>query len=95
MNQTVAEITDATPRTDREEYVTGANDVGFRVVNPALCRLIERENRRLRSSLSGMLELIESFEDVSWTRDLPSFEAEAIYESEISNAKLVLKEIPL
>ena len=32
-----------TPRTDREAYVTKDCDIGFPVVNPALCRQLERE----------------------------------------------------
>jgi hypothetical protein len=47
-----------TPRTDREEYVTGKNDVGFRVVNPALCRTLEREAAELRSDIERHLGII-------------------------------------
>jgi len=45
-----------TPRTDREEYVTGKNDVGFKVVNPGLCLELERETVRLRAELGRVRE---------------------------------------
>jgi hypothetical protein len=32
-----------TPRTDREVYTVSKVDIGFEVVNPALCRMIEEE----------------------------------------------------
>jgi len=49
--------------------------------------------RKLRSALKGMVELVGSFEDVTFSRDLPSMEAESIYISELANAKGVLKEV--
>ena len=36
-----------TPRTDREEYVTTKNDIGFKVVNPALCRIMEEQGNQV------------------------------------------------
>ena len=46
-----------TPRTDREVYKTSKNDVGFDVVNPALCRQLERElagTKRLAAHFNGL-----------------------------------------
>lgn len=48
--------------------------------------------KRLRSALSGLLDLVDSFEDVTYTRDLPEHEAAAIYESEKKFARDVLRE---
>lgn len=48
--------------------------------------------RKLRSGLSGMLELIQSFEDVTYSRDVPEHESAAVYESEIAFAKKTLEE---
>lgn len=45
-----------TPKTDREEYVTGPNDVGFRVVNPALCREFERASAAWRFQQEALWE---------------------------------------
>lgn len=49
--------------------------------------------KKLRSALAGMVELVTSFEDVSFTRDLPEHEAESIYITELANAKSVLREV--
>lgn len=49
--------------------------------------------KKLRSALAGMVELVTSFEDVSFTRDLPPEEAESIYITELANAKSVLREV--
>lgn len=52
-----------TPRTDREVYAVSKNDIGFEVVNPALCRQLERELaaltewRRLALSSAGFAGL--------------------------------------
>ena len=46
---------------------------------------------RLRSSVSGLLCLIRSFEDVTYSRDVPDEDSAALYESEIANAKAVLE----
>jgi hypothetical protein len=55
-----------TPRTDREEYKTGPADVGFPVVNPSLCRILERESAerlallvRANDALNGMIGLVQ------------------------------------
>ncbi len=92
--QTVAEIAAATPRCDAGLYAMKTDSGIIQVVSASVAQPIERENRRLRSALSGLVDLIGSFEEVSMTRDLPLHEAEAIYDSEVANAKLVLQEIP-
>ena len=48
--------------------------------------------RRLRGALSGLLELIASFEDVTLTRDLEKYQAEAVYDAEVQFARQVMKE---
>ncbi len=45
-----------TPRTDREVYRTTARDVGFEVVNPALCRELELTVAGLQKSLAQMTD---------------------------------------
>lgn len=34
-----------TPRVDREEYTVTKADIGFKVVNPALARILEKETK--------------------------------------------------
>lgn len=46
--------------------------------------------KKLRSALHGMVDLVASFESVELDRSLPVHEAEAIYDSELENARLVL-----
>ena len=48
--------------------------------------------RKLRSGLSGMLELIQSFEDVTYSRNVPEHESAAVYEGEIAFARQILKD---
>ena len=48
--------------------------------------------RKLRSGLAGMLELIQSFEDVTYSRDVPEHESAYLYETEIAFAKKTLEE---
>jgi hypothetical protein len=45
-----------TPRTDREVYRTTVNDVGFTVVNPALCRELELAIRRAHDYLAPLYD---------------------------------------
>lgn len=49
--------------------------------------------KKLRSALAGMVELVTSFEDVTFTRDIPAEDAEDIYITELANAKGVLREV--
>jgi len=43
-----------TPRTDREAYKTTKNDIGFDVVNPALCRQLEQELSAITAENVGL-----------------------------------------
>lgn len=49
-----------TPRTDREVYTVQKADVGFEVVNPALCRLLERELTTAREEIQRLMEYIHA-----------------------------------
>lgn len=48
--------------------------------------------RKLRAALSGLIDLVTSFEDVTLTRDIEQYKAEAIYDEELRFAKSVMKE---
>lgn len=45
--------TSKTPRTDREVYTVSAADVGFEVVNPALCREFEQRLSEIQRELDN------------------------------------------
>lgn len=59
---------------------------------PAPKRTDAEKIKRLRAALSGLRELIESFDSVELTRDLPRHQAKAVYNAELQFAREVLEE---